>query len=255
MKKLKISKLSFVIMILCILSIIGNIISLFFVDTSASKSRLIFMIFQTSIMIVLIFLPNILNKIIHVKIPKLMEILYVTFCFSAIFLGDVADFYSRFRWWDSLLHALSGVLLAILGYILINTFNSVHNNNIKFSPIFVSIWVVCFALAAGACWELIEFTVDELFGLNTQQFLESTGTLDSSTPLVGHEALRDTMTDLGLDFLGAIVISIIGFFDLRKQKKGITTIKLEIENKKELLNEDTIVVEEKIIEDENKKVL
>lgn len=241
LNKLKLTKLSFFVLILSIFILIGGIISIFFVDDEASRSRLALIIVQTFIMILLIFVPNILNKIIHIKIPVIMEVLYIIFCFGAIILGDVADFYGKYGWWDSLLHAASGVLLGILGYVIINTFNHVQGDNIKFSPLFVSIWVVCFALAAGAVWELIEFSVDGLFGLNSQQYMENTGTILEGQPLVGHEALRDTMMDLGLDFLGALIISIIGFFDLRKQRKGITTLKLELENK-DKNNEEEITI-------------
>ncbi|MGM9972075.1 MAG: hypothetical protein ACI35W_06670 [Anaeroplasmataceae bacterium] len=227
MKKRKLTKFSTVILVLCILSLIADIVSIFLVKDVASKSRLIFMILQTVIMIVLIFLPNILNKVIHIKIPAIMEIIYVVFCFGAIILGDVLDFYARFKWWDSILHGASGVLLGILGYAIINTFNNIDGDKIKFSPLFVSIWVVCFALAVGSVWELIEYSVDGLFGLNSQQYLETTGTLDKGIPLVGHAALRDTMKDLALDLAGALIISIIGFFDLKKQKQGFATISLE----------------------------
>ena len=159
-----------------------------------------------------------------------MEVIFVAFCFCALILGDVADFYGRFGWWDSLEHGMSGVLLGILGYAIINTFNSVEGNKIKFSPVFVSLWVVCFALALGAVWEIMEFITDGLFGLNSQQYLTTPGTFDNAVPLEGHEALRDTMEDLMLDFAGSLIISVIGYFDLKKQRKGIAALTLDTDD-------------------------
>ena len=65
----------------------------------------------------------------------------------------------------------------------------------------------------------MEFVTDGLFGLNSQQYLLGSGTFDDTEPLVGHEALRDTMQDLMLDLLGSLVIAVIGFFELRKLKR------------------------------------
>ena len=211
--------LSKIVLVLCSVLIIAGILSLiFYVDTDATRSRVIFSMFEVTVMIFLIFLPKMVRRIMHLKIPPIMEILFVTFCFCTLILGDVADFYGRFGWWDKLQHALSGCLLGILGYIIINTFNKFDGYKVKFSPVFVCFWVACFSMAAGALWEIMEFTTDELFGLNSQQYLQTRGTFDDAQPLLGHEALRDTMYDLMLDLAGSVVIAIIGFFDLKKQQ-------------------------------------
>ena len=219
----KLSKFSIVILSLCAVLFVGGIVSICIIDDDATQSRLAFQTFEVALMIFLTFVPD----IIHIKIPRLMEVIFVAFCFCALILGDVADFYGRFGWWDSLEHGMSGVLLGILGYAIINTFNSVEGNKIKFSPVFVSLWVVCFALALGAVWEIMEFITDGLFGLNSQQYLTTPGTFDKAVPLEGHEALRDTMEDLMLDFAGSLIISVIGYFDLKKQRKGIAALTLD----------------------------
>lgn len=226
---MKLTTLSKIVLALCLLIIAGGVISLiFYVDTDATRSRVIFSMFETLVMAAIIFIPRILHKIIHVKIPPVMEILFVLFCFATLILGDVADFYGRFGWWDKLQHGLSGGLLGIMGYVIINTFNKFEGNKVKFSPIFVCFWVVCFALAIGAIWEILEFTMDELFGLNSQQYLQTRGTFDDSTPLQGHEALRDTMYDMMLDLGGSAVIAIIGYFDLKHQQgRMVEKLKLD----------------------------
>ena len=91
-------------------------------------------------------------------------------------------------------------------------------------------WVISFALAVGSLWEILEFITDGLFGLNSQQFMEGSGTFDTSVPLVGHEALRDTMEDLMLDFAGSLLVSVIGYFDLKRQRKGIADLTLDTDD-------------------------
>lgn len=223
----KLSRFSIVILSLCAVLFAGGIVSICIIDDDATQSRLAFQTFEVALMMFLIFVPDILNRIIHIKIPRLMEVIFVAFCFCSLILGDVADFYGKFGWWDSLQHGISGVLLGILGYAIINTFNSVEGNKLKFSPVFVSLWVMCFVLAAGALWEIMEFITDGLFGLNSQQYLTTPGTFDNAVPLEGHEALRDTMEDLMLDFAGSFLISVIGYFDLKKQRRGIADLTLE----------------------------
>ena len=224
------TKFSKAILALCFILFVAGIVSICIVDDDAPQSRLAFQTFEVALMIFLIFVPDILHRIMRVKIPALMEIIFVAFNFCCLILGDVADFYGRIPWWDSMEHGMSGVLLGILGYVIINTFNSVEGNKFRYSPLFVSMWVISFALAVGSLWEILEFITDGLFGLNSQQFMEGSGTFDTSVPLVGHEALRDTMEDLMLDFAGSLLVSVIGYFDLKRQRKGIADLTLDTDD-------------------------
>ena len=224
------TKFSKAILALCVILFVAGIVSICIVEDDATQSRLAFQTFEVALMIFLIFVPDILHRIMRVKIPSLMEIIFVAFKFCCLILGDGADFYARIPWWDSMEHGMSGVLLGILGYVIINTFNSVEGNKFRYSPLFVSMWVISFALAVGSLWEILEFITDGLFGLNSQQFMEGSGTFDTSVPLVGHEALRDTMEDLMLDFAGSLLVSVIGYFDLKRQRKGIADLTLDTDD-------------------------
>ncbi|EUJ33206.1 hypothetical protein MFLO_04705 [Listeria floridensis FSL S10-1187] len=62
-------------------------------------------------------------------------------------------------------------------------------------------------------WEFYEYTGDALFGMNMQKTM-----LENGTPLVGHEAVSDTMSDLFVDFFGALIVSVIGYISLRYKK-------------------------------------
>ena len=78
-------------------------------------------------------------------------------------------------------------------------------------------------MALGAIWEIGEYLVDDIFGTNNQQYMKSTrGTLygEEDKPLLGHEALNDTMKDLMLDLAGATAVGMIEYIkeDRRKCK-------------------------------------
>lgn len=225
--KIEMTRFTFVISIITFLLFISNIVFLFFANTDATRSRLIFNILESVLMFGLILLPSIASKITHLSIPPIMEILYIVFCTGSIICGEIFDFYGLIHGWDSLLHTFSGVLFGILGFVIINTFNRVDGKDFKFSPLFVSFWVLCFGLAMGAIWEIIEYLCDEWLGTNMQQYMVSDSTLAAGEALVGHAALKDTMKDLMLDLAGCLMVSIIGYFELKKQKKGIATIYLE----------------------------
>ena len=244
-KKVKMTVFTFIILCITVLIFISNLVFLFINKKDSTKSILVFNILESLLMFILIFIPNIFTKITKLKIPASMEIMYIIFCTCSIILGEIGDFYAKFGWWDSLLNFSSGILLGILGYVIINTFNKYSSDKeFKFSPLFVSIWCICFSLAIGAIWEMIEFGCDEFFGTNMQQFMESRGTLDSGVALIGHEALKDTMKDISLDFLGSIIPSLIGFFELRKHKKGFANSYLEKE-KEEMKKNKPVILENK----------
>lgn len=212
------TRFSRIILTLSTLLLISQIVSIIFIDSQVAVGHIAFQLFENLLMIIATVLPLILGKTINVKIPKAMEIAFVGFCFASLVMGDLFGFYGRFAWWDTILHGISGIMLGILGYALYNTINP----NDSHSPIWVSIWIICFALAAGAMWEIWEYATDGIFGLNSQEFLISSGTFDDAVPLQGRDALKDTMSDLILDFLGAFVIASITLYRLLKQNKILT---------------------------------
>lgn len=242
-KKFEITIFGFVMLIITILMLIANNISLIFAESDSTRSVYIFNILESTLMIALIIIPAVFTRVSRYEIPPIMEIMYIVFCTGCIILGEIGDFYAKISWWDSMLHLSSGVLFGILGYIIINTMNRFDGKTSKFSPIFVSFWVVCFSLAMAAIWELFEFTVDEIFGTNMQQYLVNGSMLSKEEPLLGHDALRDTIKDLALDFVGSIIPAIIGYIGLKKNKMGFITIylkKIPSSNKEDLPVKDNI---------------
>ena len=65
----------------------------------------------------------------------------------------------------------------------------------------MAVFALAFSVAIGAVWEIFEFAMDSIFGLNMQK-----------------SGLVDTMWDLIVDTLGATVIAAMGFGYLRTGK-------------------------------------
>ena len=188
---------------------LGIAIFLLFTRQDANKGRLIFTMVQ------------LLGMLLVLRIPQFIK---DKFAFSGFILGDVFNFYGKIPYWDSILHAFSGVVIAYVGFIVIEYLDKEYTIPLSISPLFMSLTVVSVALAIGAVWEIGEYTVDDIFHTNNQQYMKSTrSTLydKDDVPLVGHEALADTMKDLMLDLGGAVVVATIEYKKIeRKQKKA-----------------------------------
>ena len=161
-------------------------------------------------------LPSLFSRRWNLTLPNFMYVMYYVFLYCAVFLGEVLQFYYRIPHWDNILHFFSGAMLGALGFILVEWLNEDEHIRVSLSPAFVAIFAFCFALACGAVWEIYEFFVDHLLGLNMQKFATASGEL-----LLGHEALIDTMEDLIVDSLAAFLISCLGYFRLKSAAKNL----------------------------------
>ena len=120
---------------------VSNVLSAVFADEQQDASRFIFSAFSCFGMLVVIALPVLATRFFKVKIPRMIQLVYVVFAFCGIVLGDVINFFDRFKYWDAILHFISGVLLASLGFILINTLNNDEYVSLRISPIYVYVSV------------------------------------------------------------------------------------------------------------------
>jgi hypothetical protein len=176
------------------------------------KSDYVLMILQCVVGSIIIFLPSRVEHLFHIDIPDLMEIIYFIFLFCAIYLGEVQNFYFKVSFWDMILHCFSAAMLGAVGFMIVNILNSSEKINIQLSPFFVALFAFSFAITCGTVWEVYEFAADGLLGTNMQKFITGSGIV-----LVGREALVDSMQDIIVDGLGALAVTMIGYFDLRKK--------------------------------------
>ena len=178
------------------------------------KTDYILMLSQCVLGIVAIILPSLISKKVNITIPSNMYFLYLIFLFCGNFLGEVTNFFYKFKYWDVMLHAFSSLMLGAIGFSIINLLNKEEKIHIKLSPMFVAIFSFCFAVSLGLIWEVYEFLADGALGLNMQKFA-----LEHGVQLIGREALLDTMKDLIVDCIGAFIMASVGYVSL-KYKKG-----------------------------------
>lgn len=152
----------------------------------------------------------------RIDIPNYAYITYFIFLYCAIYLGEIRRFYFVVPHWDTYLHTFSGGMLGAMGFSLVSILNDNEKVPMTLSPFFIAMFSMCFALAAGAIWEIYEYTLDGLMGLNMQHYH-----LVDGTPLMGRAALYDTMKDLIVDALGALVVSVIGYIALKRQHRRL----------------------------------
>jgi hypothetical protein len=176
------------------------------------KSDYVLMLIQCILGLIVMFIPSIIERRWSIDIPNYMEILYFIFLYCAIYLGEVRNFYYLIPHWDTILHAFSGAMLGALGFTLVSILNDSAKIKIALSPFFVSLFSFSFALASGAIWEIYEYVFDGLLSLNMQKFALEDGVL-----LIGREALSDTMQDIIVDALSALVVVIMGHFTIKKK--------------------------------------
>ena len=151
-------------------------------------------------------LPYALGRRFRVHVPAEFQVLAVIFVFATLFLGEIRSYYERIWWWDMALHASSGLLLGICGFLLVYVLNENERVDLHLRPRFVALFAFLFAVTVGVLWEIFEFAMDELFGTRMQKpmFDDPSG-------------LTDTMWDLVVDALGALAISVLGW---RYMKRG-----------------------------------
>lgn len=150
--------------------------------------------------------PLFLSRWANVVIPPSFIAAALLFTGAALILGEAYDFYDRFWWWDIAMHGAGAVGVGLIGFVLI--FMMFQGDKYAAPPYAVAFFAFCFALAVGAFWEIFEFTMDSLFGLNMQK-----------------SGLLDTMGDLIVDVIGALVGAGAGWFYLKsKQYGGLTAV-------------------------------
>ena len=176
-----------------------------------SDSDYLLMLMQCILGLVTIHLPSILERRLRFELPGLLYGFYIVFLYCAIFLGEVRSFYYLFPRWDSILHFFSSMMTGFFGRMVVTILNRDRHVSMNLSPLFVCLFAFCFSVTIGSLWEIYEFLGDGLFGLNMQKFMTAQGEL-----LVGHDALRDTMKDIIVDVLGALLASVIGMISIRR---------------------------------------
>ncbi len=190
--------------------------------------------------LLLLLAPAFVEKSFRVDLPTPLEVVVMCFIFAHAILGEIACFYVRVPGWDTMLHTLNGFLCAGIGLSLVDLLNCHRRFQFELSPLYMVIVAFCFSMTVGVLWEFFEFGSDMLLHTDMQKdtVIHSihSVTLDptaSNTPVslngIGDVAVNgeplgldgyldigliDTMKDLLVNFVGAVVFSVGGYFYL-----------------------------------------
>lgn len=206
--------------------------------------------FLCGLTLILFAVPQFLSEKLHVTLPMTLEVIILLFIFASSICGELGSFYTKIWWWDTMLHTLNGFLMAAIGFALIDILNRSPKFHFNMSPLFVAFVAFCFSMTIGVLWEFFEFGMDYFTytdmqndrivtvvssvdfneqGLNRQVVLEgitsTTIHLSDGTQKVIEGGyldigIIDTMKDLFVNLIGAVVFSIIGYFYIIGRNKG-----------------------------------
>ena len=82
-----------------------------------------FNVFLCLLTLVLFTIPSIVEHRLHIDVPDTLEVIILLFIFSAEILGEIRAYYLQFPYWDTMLHTISGFLMAAIGFSLIDILN------------------------------------------------------------------------------------------------------------------------------------
>lgn len=165
--------------------------------------------------IFLFMLPSLAQLLLRVTLPTSYRMIFLVFIIVAMYLGELHNFFYRFSWWDDWVHTSTGMLLTYVGVLLAFVISKDGDLHRHAGALFVAVFCLCFTMAFSAVWELFEFSVDKTLGLNLQKGRVG---MDMSTTFDGARALLNTMQDIAVSLLGAVIVSVIAFLSLRKHK-------------------------------------
>ena len=230
------------------------------------------------LVLALFFVPSILEETLKIRIPALFEGIIYCFIFAAEILGELAHFYTQIPIWDTMLHTLNGFLFAAVGFSTVELLNRT-NKNVNLSPLYLTMVAFCFSMTIGVLWEFFECGADIFLGQDMQKdfivdhfqsvtldpnhsqevihVTDITGTviqtasgetfnIDGGYLDIG---ILDTMKDLLVNFIGAVVFCSFGFAFLKYGEKrkvankvvqGLTLKPEPIDNETEVTDTEDI---------------
>lgn len=201
------------------------------VHKTYSKSQATLVVIANVIGLAFLAIPLLFRKVFRLGISFFIVLPWWAFvmCHS---LGETFEFYYKLPGWDKMLHLVSGILQFLLFYGMARSYLAAKNAEGKF---FMSLmFAIAASLATGCLWEIIEFSIDSLFGTNMQKFIpeeffnggnafcELKGSAEEiaayySTPRGYKFALADTMYDCLNCLAGTVIGGVLTFCVTRKK--------------------------------------
>jgi uncharacterized membrane protein YjdF len=153
--------------------------------------------------------PIILRRQYGLALPPEINFLIVLALFLHVGGGALGLY--RIQGWDYITHFLSSGVIAILGFMAVVILDQ-YSTSIEMNRWMVGFFVVVFAIAMGALWEMGEYICDFIFGTTEQAGLD------------------DSMVDLMIDSLAGLIVGIIGAIYLKFAPKERFVDDLNVED-------------------------
>lgn len=190
-------------------------------------------VFLCSLTLLLFLIPSFVERRLHIDVPNTLEVVILLFIFSAEILGEIQEYYLIFPFWDTMLHTINGFLMAAIGIAMVDILNRSRRFKVRLSPVFVAVVAFCFSMTIGVLWEFFEYGMDTFFNMDMQKDtwvsvvntvslnpegknspvsipIESVVVNGQAWPGYLDIGIHDTMKDLFVNFIGAVVFSVIG---------------------------------------------
>lgn len=200
--------------------------------------------------LVLLFAPLFIQNKYEITLPDSLEISIYLFIFSAEILGEINNFYGIIPHWDTCLHTINGFLATAVGFSLVDLLNK-NSKDINLSPFYLCLVAFCFSMTIGILWEFFEYGGDKLmkFDMQKDTFITNISSVylnpdNENKPVVVDNigkteifdkdgkllyvidggyldiGLNDTMKDLFVNFIGALVFSFFAYIGLKNNKRS-----------------------------------
>jgi len=205
--------------------------------------------FLCAMTLVLFILPEIIKHHFKMELPNLLETIIFIFIYASKILGEIYNFYGNIPHWDTMLHTINGFLCAGIGFGLVDLLNR-NSKTTSMSPIFLAIVACSFSMMIGTCWEIYEYASDKLIRTDMQKdaYVTNVSTvklnpdgLNKSVHIeeIDHTiiydgdgkelavikdgyldiGINDTMKDLIVNLVGAVIFSTLGYFYILNREK------------------------------------
>ena len=200
-------------------------------------------VFLCALTLTLFMIPSFVERRLHIDVPNTLEVLILLFIFSAEILGEIQEYYLTYPFWDTMLHTINGFLMAAIGIAMVDILNRSRRFKVRLSPVFVAVVAFCFSMTIGVLWEFFEYGMDTFFQMDMQKdtWINVVNTVSlnpngenspvhipiESVVVNGEEwpgyldiGIHDTMKDLFVNFIGAVVFSVIGMIYIMGRGTG-----------------------------------
>jgi len=195
--------------------------------------------FTCALALIAFLLPQFIEMNYYIHVPNTLEVILILFVYASLIMGEIGSFYQKIPLWDTALHTTNGFVMAAVGLSLVNLLNRSKKFTFKLSPLYVAMVAFCFSMTTGVLWEFFEYSMDTYVGTDMQKDyvihtihsakldkngtgvitlsnIQTTRVNGEELPIDGYLdiGLNDTMKDLFVNFIGAVVLSAFGYLYL-----------------------------------------